>query len=109
MNEKFNNFLMFFWFKVEALDFLVPNIGELAGGSVREDNYNLLKSKIPHEESLKWYLDLRKYGNVTTGGFGLGFERYLQFLLNIHNIKDVIPFPRWAHNCATWESHSILQ
>ena len=86
-------------FQVEALDFIIPNIGEVAGGSVREDNYNTLKSKMPTEESLKWYLELRKYGGVTTGGFGMGFERYLQFLLNIHSIKDVIPFPRWPHNC----------
>ena len=85
---------------VEALDFIVPRIGEVAGGSVRENNYELLKSKMPADDSMKWYLDLRKYGNVTTGGFGLGFERYLQFLLNIHSIKDVIPFPRWAHNCS---------
>lgn len=85
---------------VEALDFIIPRIGEVAGGSVRENHYDCLKSKMPQDESLKWYLDLRKYGNVTTGGFGLGFERYLQFLLNIHSIKDVIPFPRWAHNCS---------
>lgn len=85
---------------VEALDFIVPRIGEVVGGSVREDNYEALKAKMPAVESLQWYLDLRKYGSVTTGGFGMGFERYLQFLLNIHNIKDVIPFPRWAHNCS---------
>lgn len=84
---------------VEALDFIVPWVGEVAGGSVREDNYDLLKAKMSSTDSLKWYLDLRKYGSVTTGGFGLGFERYLQFLLNISNIKDVIPCPRWAHNC----------
>lgn len=85
---------------VEALDFLVPRVGELVGGSVREDDYERLKAKIPDKENLKWYLDLRKYGNVTTGGFGWGFERYLQLLLNIHSIKDVIPFPRWPHNCS---------
>lgn len=85
---------------VEALDFIVPRVGEIVGGSVREDNYEALKAKMPAEESLQWYLDLRKYGSVTTGGFGMGFERYLQFLLNVHSIKDVIPFPRWAHNCA---------
>lgn len=84
---------------VEALDFIVPRVGEVAGGSVREDDYELLKAKMPQEERLQWYLDLRKYGSVTTGGFGMGFERYLQFLLNIHSIKDVIPFPRWPHNC----------
>lgn len=85
---------------VEALDFIVPRIGEVVGGSVREDNYETLRAKMPAEDSLKWYLDLRKYGGVKTGGFGLGFERYLQFLMNIHNIKDAIPFPRWAHNCS---------
>lgn len=85
---------------VEALDFIVPRVGEVAGGSVREDDYETLKAKMPSEESLKWYLDLRKYGSVTTGGFGMGFERHLQFLLNIHNIKDAVPFPRWAHNCS---------
>lgn len=84
---------------VEALDFIVPRVGEVAGGSVREDNYETLKSRLPKEAGLEWYLDLRKYGSVTTGGFGLGFERYLQFLVNIHSIKDVIPFPRWPHNC----------
>jgi asparaginyl-tRNA synthetase len=85
---------------VEALDLLVPHVGELVGGSVREDDYDRLKDKLPNLESLNWYLDLRKYGSVTTAGFGLGFERYLQWILNIHNIKDVIPFPRWAHNCS---------
>lgn len=85
---------------VEAFDFIVPRVGEVAGGSVREDNYELLKAKMPPGDNLQWYLDLRKYGSVTTGGFGLGFERYLQFLLNVHNIKDVIPFPRWPHSCS---------
>lgn len=85
---------------VEALDFLIPQVGEVAGGSVREDDYERLKSKMSSDDSLQWYLDLRKYGSVTTGGFGLGFDRYLQYLLNIHSIKDVIPFPRWAHNCS---------
>lgn len=84
---------------VEAFDFIVPRVGEVAGGSVREDDYTILKAKMPADASLQWYLDLRKYGSVTTGGFGLGFERYLQFLLNMHSIKDVIPFPRWPHNC----------
>ena len=84
---------------VEALDFIVPRVGEVAGGSVREDNYENLRARLPPGAGLDWYLDLRKYGSVTTGGFGMGFERYLQFLLNIHSIKDVIPFPRWPHNC----------
>uniref|UniRef100_A0A182IK85 asparagine--tRNA ligase n=1 Tax=Anopheles atroparvus TaxID=41427 RepID=A0A182IK85_ANOAO len=84
---------------VDALDLLVPHVGELVGGSVREDSYDTLLRKIPTTDALQWYLDLRKFGSVTTAGFGLGFERYLSWLLNVHNIKDVIPFPRWAHNC----------
>lgn len=84
---------------MEALDLLVPHVGELVGGSVREDDYEKLKAKLPLDNTLNWYLDLRKYGGITTGGFGMGFERYLQWFLQIHNIKDVIPFPRWAHNC----------
>ncbi|XP_050308306.1 probable asparagine--tRNA ligase, mitochondrial [Anthonomus grandis grandis] len=87
--------------KVAAFDLLAPNIGEIAGGSLRENDYDQLKSKIsssnPH---LEWYLDLRKFGSVPTGGFGLGFERYIQFILGIDSIKDCIPFPRWPHNCS---------
>lgn len=82
----------------EALDFLVPFVGELAGGSVREDSYEKLVDSVPAD--LRWYAELRKFGGITTGGFGLGFERYLQFLLQVNNIKDVIPYPRWAHNCS---------
>lgn len=82
---------------VEAIDFLMPSVGELAGGSVREDKYEVLQPLIPND--LKWYLDLRKYGGCTTGGFGIGFDRYLQVLLGINNIKDTIPFPRWPHHC----------
>ncbi|XP_058805601.1 probable asparagine--tRNA ligase, mitochondrial [Phymastichus coffea] len=85
--------------KVKALDLLAPMVGELVGGSVREDNYDKLKSKLPENANLDWYLELRKYGNVPTAGFGMGFERYLQFVLGVPNIKDVIPFPRWPHNC----------
>lgn len=76
----------------------MPCVGELAGGSVREDRIDILEQTIPQD--LKWYLDLRKFGGCTTGGFGIGFDRYLQVLLGIHNIKDCIPFPRWPHNCA---------
>lgn len=83
---------------VEAMDLLMPIVGELIGGSVREDNYERLRRKVP--DNMEWYLQLRKYGSIRTGGFGMGFERYLQVLLGITNIKDVIPFPRWAHNCA---------
>lgn len=87
---------------VAAVDLLVPVVGELCGGSVREDNVELLSSVLKErglEEKMSWYVDLRRFGNVTTGGFGMGYERYLQCLLNIPNIKDVIPYPRWPHNC----------
>ncbi|CAH0560747.1 unnamed protein product [Brassicogethes aeneus] len=86
--------------KVSALDLLVPNVGELVGGSLRENSYEKLKEKIPEGTNLDWYLDLRKFGGVPTGGFGMGFERYIQFITGITNIKDVIPFPRWPHNCS---------
>ncbi|XP_018052361.1 PREDICTED: probable asparagine--tRNA ligase, mitochondrial [Atta colombica] len=85
--------------KVAALDLLVPDVGELVGGSMREDNYEKLELKLPPTGNLSWYLDLRKYGNVPTGGFGLGFDRFLQCVLGISNIKDTVPFPRWPHNC----------
>ncbi|XP_068623134.1 asparaginyl-tRNA synthetase [Battus philenor] len=83
---------------VEALDLLAPITGEIVGGSLREDNYKKLKLKLP-SEALNWYLELRKFGNIPTGGFGLGLERLLQVLCNVSNIKDTLPFPRWPHNC----------
>ncbi|XP_063228412.1 asparaginyl-tRNA synthetase isoform X2 [Bacillus rossius redtenbacheri] len=88
--------------KVLAVDLLVPQVGELCGGSLREDDYVLLQDRLREQQlhNLQWYLDLRKYGNVPTGGFGMGLERYLQCLLGIRNIKDTIPFPRWPHNCS---------
>lgn len=82
------------------MDLLVPNVGEIVGGSLRENNYDRLKGKLPNHSELNWYLELRKFGGVPTGGYGLGFERYLQFLLGVNNIKDTIPFPRWPHNCS---------
>lgn len=85
---------------VDCFDLLVPEVGELVGGSVREDSFDRLKQKLP-DSSLNWYLDLRKYGSATTSGFGLGLERFLQWQLNVKNIRDVIPFPRWPHNCDT--------
>uniref|UniRef100_A0A1Y1LFX4 asparagine--tRNA ligase n=3 Tax=Photinus pyralis TaxID=7054 RepID=A0A1Y1LFX4_PHOPY len=86
--------------RVAALDLLVSNVGELVGGSLRENCRNKLEAKLPRDGvELDWYLDLRKFGGTPSGGFGLGFERYLQFILGINNIKDVIPFPRWPHNC----------
>lgn len=87
-------------FQVSALDLLAPNVGEIVGGSLRENDYEKLKEKLPNRNELSWYLELRKFGGVPTGGFGLGFERYLQMLLGINNIKDTIPFPRWPHNCS---------
>ncbi|MEM9080962.1 MAG: asparagine--tRNA ligase [Verrucomicrobiota bacterium] len=82
---------------VAAMDLLVPGIGELIGGSQREERYELLKAAMEEEglmEGYEWYLDLRKYGSVPHAGFGLGFERLLMFVTGVANIRDVIPFPR---------------
>ena len=82
---------------VQAMDMLVPGIGELIGGSIREDDYEKL-SKIVKEKgisNLDWYLDLRKYGSVPHGGFGLGFERLVLLCTGMTNIRDVIPYPRY--------------
>lgn len=84
------------------MDLLCANVGELCGGSLREDDYKTLDAKLRENklsDKLDWYLELRKFGNVPTGGFGMGFERFLQIILGIPNIKDAIPFPRWPHNC----------
>ncbi len=84
---------------VAAMDILVPKIGELIGGSQREERLHLLQSKIQkmdlQEEDYWWYLDLRKYGTVPHSGFGLGFERLVQFITGMENIRDVIAFPRY--------------
>ena len=81
------------------MDILVPKIGELIGGSQREERLHLLQSKIQkmdlQEEDYWWYLDLRKYGTVPHSGFGLGFERLVQFITGMENIRDVIAFPRY--------------
>lgn len=83
---------------VAAMDVLVPRIGELIGGSQREERYDVLKQRIKElgmrEEDYSWYLDSRKYGTVPHAGFGLGFERMMMLLTGIANIRDVIPFPR---------------
>ena len=83
---------------VAAMDVLVPRIGELIGGSQREERYEILKQRIKElgmrEEDYSWYLDSRKYGSVPHAGFGLGFERMMMLLTGIANIRDVIPFPR---------------
>ncbi len=88
---------------VAAVDCLVPGIGEITGGSQREDNYELLKSRIEelgmNAEDYDFYLDLRKYGSTRHAGFGLGFERMVMYLTGIGNIRDAIPFPRTVGNC----------
>ena len=78
-----------------------PSVGELCGGSLREDNYDILKDNIEKHnvEGMDWYLDLRCSGAAPSGGFGMGFERLLQFLLKIYNIRDTIPFSRRPHDC----------
>lgn len=85
---------------VAAADLLVPGIGEIIGGSQREERYNVLVARLKElnmrEEDYKWYLDLRKYGGATHSGFGLGFERLIMYITGISNIRDVLPFPRTA-------------
>ena len=88
---------------VAAMDCLVPGIGEIIGGSQREDDYELLKSRIEElgmkPEDYDFYLDLRKYGSARHAGFGLGFERCVMYLTGMGNIRDVLPFPRTVNNC----------
>ena len=87
---------------VAAFDMLVPGIGELTGGSQREERLEILKEKMQaqgmDERGYEWYLDLRKYGGVKHAGFGTGFERLLMYLTGMTNIRDVIPFPRTPGN-----------
>jgi asparaginyl-tRNA synthetase len=87
---------------VRAMDILFPWIGEIIGGSQREDNYEKLYARVKElnmpEESLWWYLELRKFGSCPHSGFGLGFERLLLFVTGMTNIRDVIPFPRTPKN-----------
>ena len=88
---------------VAAMDCLVPGIGEIIGGSQREDDYEMLKKRMEEvgldEENYQFYLDLRKYGSTHHSGFGLGFERCVMYLTGISNIRDAIPFPRTVNNC----------
>ena len=88
---------------VAAMDCLVPGIGEIIGGSQREDSYEKLSARMKElglkEEDYGFYLDLRKYGSVRHSGFGLGFERCVMYLTGMGNIRDVIPFPRTVNNC----------
>ena len=84
---------------VAATDLLVPGVGEIVGGSQREDDMEKLQQQIKDKkidtESIQWYLDLRKYGYASSAGFGLGFERLIMYILGLDNIRDAIPFPRY--------------
>ena len=88
---------------VAAVDCLVPGVGEITGGSQREDNYEVLENRIKelgmNPEDYGFYMDLRKYGSCRHAGFGLGFERCVMYLTGIGNIRDAIPFPRTVGNC----------
>jgi asparaginyl-tRNA synthetase len=87
---------------VRAMDVLVPKVGEIIGGSQREDDYGILLHRIKDlgldPKNYWWYLELRKFGSVPHAGFGLGFERLIQFVTGMNNIRDVIPFPRTPGN-----------
>ena len=87
---------------VAACDLLVPAIGELVGGSQREERMDVLKARMDamniHAEGMEWYLDLRRYGGCKHAGFGLGFERFLMYMTGMTNIRDVIPFARTPKN-----------
>ena len=88
---------------VAAADLLVPAIGEIIGGSQREDDYDELLRRIREkglsEEEYGWYLELRKYGSTRHSGYGLGFERMLMYVTGMSNIRDVIPYPRTTGYC----------
>ena len=88
---------------VAAVDLEIPGIGELMGGSQREDDYDLLVKRLDElkldKEGINWYLNLRKYGGCIHSGFGMGFERLIMYLTGIDNIRDVIPYPRTPNNC----------
>ena len=86
---------------VRAMDVLFPKIGEIIGGSQREESYEKLLNRIEEMglEGMDWYLDTRKYGTVPHSGFGLGFERLILFVTGMQNIRDVIPFPRYPKAC----------
>jgi asparaginyl-tRNA synthetase len=89
---------------VRAMDVLVPKVGEIIGGSQREDDYDMLRSRMKetglNPDDYWWYLDLRRFGSAPHAGFGLGFERFIQFVTGLGNIRDVIPFPRTPGNAS---------
>ncbi|KAG0740268.1 hypothetical protein G6F57_006549 [Rhizopus arrhizus] len=88
---------------VGCFDLLVPGIGELIGGSLREERYELLEQKMKDAKmdlnEYQWYLDLRKYGSAPHGGYGIGFERFMLWLTGLDNVREVIPMPRWFGHC----------
>lgn len=88
---------------VACTDLLVPKVGELIGGSAREERHDVLLQKMEackmNIEANQWYLDLRKYGTVPHGGYGMGFERLLLYVTGLENIRDVVPIPRHANYC----------
>lgn len=88
---------------VAACDLLVPGIGEIIGGSQREDDFEKLTKRLKelnlNEKDYWWYMDLRRYGSCVHSGFGLGFERMMMYLTGMQNIRDVLPFPRTPNNC----------
>ena len=88
---------------VAAMDVLVPKVGELIGGSQREERLEVMEGRMVEmglePEEYEWYMDLRRYGSVVHSGFGLGFERLILFCTGMDNIRDVIPCPRWPGNC----------
>ena len=83
---------------VAACDLLVPGVGEIIGGSQREERYHVLREKIidagMNPDDYDWYLEIRKYGGAKHSGFGMGFDRILMYITGMGNIRDVIPFPR---------------
>ncbi|EKD44375.1 MAG: hypothetical protein ACD_71C00159G0001 [uncultured bacterium (gcode 4)] len=97
---------------VAAADLLVPGIGEIIGGSQREERYDILEARIKElglkVEDYWWYMDLRKYGSIKHAGFGLGFERAIMYFSGMANIRDVIPFPRTPKNLEFWFKKSAI-
>ena len=87
---------------VAAMDLLVPGVGEIIGGSQREERLDVLEGRMNElglkKEDYWWYLDLRKYGGTRHSGFGLGFERAVMYLTGVSNIRDVLPYPRTVKN-----------
>ena len=82
-----------------AVDLLMPEVGELVGGSLREHRSEVLRQKTQGMEGLDWYMEMRDWGSSPTAGFGLGLERLVQLIMGTNNIRDTLPFPRAPHMC----------